>query len=103
MSLSKYHQGKTQLQPTGVGGVLATGLEDAFTQYTLEYFPDAYQADTRGFIQADKLAYKNVPVRLPRQVGVGLPPHQNNNRFMQLLTGRIIVERPVLPVHYLNA
>ena len=84
MGLSKYHQGKTQLQPTGVGGVLATGLEDALTQYTLEYLPDSYQDDTRGFIQANKLACKNGPVRHPRQVVVGYPPHQNNNIFMSL-------------------
>ena len=29
----EYHQGKTQLHPTGLGDVLATGLEDALTQY----------------------------------------------------------------------
>ena len=66
MGLSKYHQGKTQLQPTGVGGVLATGLEDALTQYTLEYLPDSYQDDTRGFIQANKLALQKWPCTPPK-------------------------------------
>ena len=35
----EYHQGKTQLHPTGVGDVLATGLEGALNQYPLEDLP----------------------------------------------------------------
>ena len=49
----EYHQGKTQLHPTGVGDVLATVLEDALTQYPLEDLPDYYQADTGALNQAD--------------------------------------------------
>ena len=53
--------------------------------------------------QANQLAYDNVPVRLPRRVCVGYPPHQSGNRFLQLPTGRTIVEHTVLPIHYFNA
>ena len=75
----EYHQGKTQLHPTGVGDFLATDLEDSLTQYNMEDLPDSYRADTGALIKANKSAYENGLVLRPRQVGVGYPPHQSGN------------------------
>ena len=56
---------------TVVGDVLATFLEDALTQYTLEDIHDYYRADTGALIQANQSACNNGPIRLPKQVGFG--------------------------------
>ena len=67
----EYHKGKTQLHPTGVGEVFATGLEDTLTQYPLEDLPDSYQAYTGELIEANHSACNKGPVSLPRRLGVG--------------------------------